>query len=267
MELIDFHSHVYPPSIARKATLSICDFYDLVSDNEGTPTEKKAIDARAGIRRTLILPVSVSPKHTRSANRFVAELARSDAHFVPFGTVHPTEADLLSVLEENRALGLVGIKLHPDMQKCDIDDPRLFPLYDALQGREPLYLHSGDPRTGWSHPERIRRIMDLFPRLTVVAAHLGAWSMQDVATPILSKYENCIVDTSSSMSHMPTERAVEIIRAYGADRVFFGTDYPVEFPEHEAEVFERLPLTDEEKEKIGYRNAEAFFRRFGFLNA
>ena len=264
MKLIDFHAHVYPEAIARKATLSICDFYGLSSDNVGTPAEKKEIDARAGIEKTLILPVSVAPKHTRSVNRFAAELVRDDAHFVSFGTVHPDDADPVAEWEENHRLGLVGIKLHPDMQRCDIDDPKLFPLYDALQGREPLYLHSGDPRTGYSHPERVKHILELFPRLVVVAAHLGAWSMQDVATPLLSKYENCVVDTSSSMSHMPVERAMTVIRAYGADRVFFGTDYPVEFPAHEAEVFAALPLTDGEREKIAYRNAERFFERFGF---
>lgn len=265
MDLIDFHAHVYPSAIARKATLSICDFYDLQSDNEGTPEEKLEIDRRAGIVGTLLLPVSVNPRHTRSVNAFAAEQTRLHPEFVSFGTLHPDDPDPLAVMEENRREGLVGIKLHPDMQRVMIDDPRLLPVYDALQEKnEPLYLHSGDPRHPFSRPERVERILKEFPRLVVVAAHLGAWSMQDLATPILSKYENCIVDTSSSMSHMPPERAVRIIRAYGTDRVFFGTDYPVENPVHEAEVFAALPLTDDEREKIGRGNAEAFFRTFGF---
>ena len=32
---------------------------------------------------------------------------------------------------------------------------------------------------------RIKKIMDLFPRLVVVAAHMGGWSVQDVAAPLL----------------------------------------------------------------------------------
>ena len=39
MNYIDFHSHVYPPAIARKATVATLDFYDLVSPYEGTPEE------------------------------------------------------------------------------------------------------------------------------------------------------------------------------------------------------------------------------------
>lgn len=262
MELIDFHAHVYPAAIARKATLSICEFYDLQSGNEGTPEEKLAQDAANGIYKTLLLPVAMSPKNAAHVNEFVLKLAKETPAFVPFGTVHPDEPDLPARAEALQKAGHIGIKLHPDMQRVDIDDPRLLPMYDFMQGRMPLYLHSGDPRHPYSHPERVKKIMKLFPRLVVVAAHLGAWSMQDVATPMLSGMENCIVDTSSAMSFMPMERAVKIIRAYGADRVFFGTDYPVGNVFDERETFDKLPLTDDEKEKIGYLNAERFFAAY-----
>ncbi|MBO4706660.1 MAG: hypothetical protein J5647_13055, partial [Spirochaetaceae bacterium] len=59
MYYIDFHSHVYPPAIARKDTLATCEFYDLVSPYEGTPAEKRALDGAVGITRSLILPVAV----------------------------------------------------------------------------------------------------------------------------------------------------------------------------------------------------------------
>ena len=192
----------------------------------------------------------------------VLEQAKLHPEFVPFGTVHPDEPNLPERAETLFRAGHIGIKLHPDMQQTDIDDPRLLPLYDTMQGRMPLYLHAGDPRHPYSHPEKIRKIMRLFPRLTVVAAHLGSWSMQDTALPLLGKMENCIVDTSSAMSFMPMEKAVRIMRAYGADRVFFGTDYPVGNVFQERETFDRLPLTDDEKERIGFLNAERFFAAY-----
>lgn len=262
MKLIDFHAHVYPAAIAKKATASICDFYDLNSENEGTPEEKLAQDAAVGIVKTLLLPVAMSPKNAAHVNAFVLEQAKLHPEFVPFGTVHPDEPNLPERAETLFRAGHIGIKLHPDMQRTDIDDPRLLPLYDFMQGRMPLYLHAGDPRHPYSHPEKIRKIMRLFPRLAVVAAHLGAWSMQDTALPLLESFENCIVDTSSAMSFMPMEKAVRIMRAYGADRVFFGTDYPVGNVFQERENFDRLPLTDDEKEKIGFLNAERFFAAY-----
>ena len=67
------------------------------------------------------------------------------------------------------------------------------------------------------------------------------------------------VDTSSSLYAIPPERATEIIRAYGADNVFFGTDYPMWLPTEEIARFNALGLTDEEREKILHKNAERFF--------
>ena len=263
MRLIDFHAHVYPAAIARKATKSICDFYDIKSDNTGTPEEKLALDKAVGIVKTLLLPVSMSPKNTRAVNSFVLTLAKENPAFVPFGTVHPADEDLPAVAEALFAAGHIGIKLHPDMQQCDVDDPRLLPLYDYIQGRMPLYLHAGDPRHPYSHPARIRKIMDLFPRLTVVAAHMGGWSVQDYALPLLREKENCIVDTSSSLSNMTPDYALRLIRAYGSERVFFGTDYPVGNVGPEARLLESLPLTDDEKERIAFQNAQRFFRSLG----
>ncbi len=260
MRYIDFHCHVYPAAIARKATDATCDFYDLVSPFTGTPEEKRALDSRAGIGRSLILPVAVLPRLVHNCNLFAAETARRDPHFIAFGTVHAGDEALLNEVEGLKALGLVGVKMHPDMQKFNIDDPRLYPLYDLIQGKLPVMFHSGDPRSPYSHPARIAKIMDAFPRLTVIAAHLGAWSMQDVALPLLRDRENCFVDTCSSMSHVGTERALKYIRAYGADRVFFGSDYPVEDPVYQINVLDRLPLTDGEKEKIAHENAERFLR-------
>lgn len=263
MRLIDFHAHVYPAAIARKATLSICDFYDIRSDNEGTPEEKLALDKAFGIEKTLLLPVSMSPKITKSVNDFVLSLSKTHPEFVPFGTVHPADEDLPALAQTLSEAGHIGIKLHPDMQQCEIDDPRLLPLYDYIQGRMPLYLHAGDPRHPYSHPARIRKIMDLFPQLTVVAAHMGGWSVQEYALPLLCKKENCIVDTSSSLTNMSTDYALRLIRAYGAERVFFGTDYPVGNIEQEFRRLESLPVSDDEKEKIAFENARRFFRAAG----
>ena len=64
-----------------------------------------------------------------------------------------------------------------------------------------------------------------------------------------------MVDTSSSFYWLKPERALEIIRAFGADRVLFGTDYPMWNPAEELERFHRLLLTDEEEEKILCLNA------------
>ena len=67
------------------------------------------------------------------------------------------------------------------------------------------------------------------------------------------------VDCSSSFAFMSAEEAREIIRAYGADKVLFGTDYPMWEYKAELERFKALGLTDEEERLILYKNAAELF--------
>jgi|GEM_PF-4830030 len=158
MRFIDFHCHVYPEAIGRKATFSTCDFYDLLSPFTGSPEEKKRVDEFAGIEKSLILPVAVVPRLVHNLNVYASGIQKNDPHFVAFGTVHAGDENTLSEVEGFKELGLHGIKMHPDMQKFDIDDERLLPLYDVVQGKLPVMFHSGDYRTQYSRPYRIRHL-------------------------------------------------------------------------------------------------------------
>ena len=42
---------------------------------------------------------------------------------------------------------------------------------------------------------------------------------------------------------------------YGAERIAFGSDYPMWDPVNEVEKFLRLDLTDDQKEQIAYKTA------------
>ena len=107
---------------------------------------------------------------------------------------------------------------------------------------------------------RIVRVLEAFPSLTVVGAHLGGWSVWEDAERLLPHYPNFHVDCSSSMYALSPQKTLEIIRAYGADRVLFGTDYPMWSVEKELERFDALNLTQEERELILHSNAERLFR-------
>jgi predicted TIM-barrel fold metal-dependent hydrolase len=51
----------------------------------------------------------------------------------------------------------------------------------------------------------------------------------------------------------------QIIRAYGAERVFFGTDYPMWRQKEEIGALLNLKLTDGEYRMIFWDNAKALF--------
>jgi len=57
---------------------------------------------------------------------------------------------------------------------------------------------------------------------------------------------------------MPQGVAEKYIRRYGAERMAFGTDYPLWDPVVETKRFLELKLTDEQFDQIGHRTVEAF---------
>ena len=255
MEIIDFHTHVYPEHLAQRATRATCDFYGLDTDLVGTVDALLERGTAAGATRYVLLPVAVHPTGVRHVNDYIVEQVRTHASFYGFGTVHPDMQDPLGEIEYIRSVGLKGLKLHPDMQQIDSDDERLFPIYERLsQLKLPLLIHCGDKTRDFSHPRHLRRAMDRFPNLTVIAAHLGGWSLFDEAYSYL-KDTNCYLDVSSSMMFLSTAQIMKYIRGYGVHRILFGTDFPMWDAVTEVNTLMSLPLTDEEREQIAYKNA------------
>jgi len=256
MKFIDIHTHVYPDEIAEKATASVRAFYDIGDIRmSGTVSQLLQQSKAAGIEQSVILPVAIRPDRVRGINSFILEQTKRHGEFIGFGTVH---AAMENIGDEARWImeqGLKGVKMHPDSQRFAIDDLRLFPLYEEIQGKIPVMLHMGDQRYDYSHPIKLRRILDLFPKLDAIAAHFGGYSMQDTACELLQD-TNCVFDVSSSMMFMPEGAAERYIGIYGAERMAFGSDYPMWDPVTEKERFLKLKLTYEQQEQIAHKTAE-----------
>lgn len=259
MQIIDIHTHIYPREIAQRATDSIRDFYHIGEDGKMDGSVEMLLQqgAAAGISQYVVLPVSIRPDRVQEINDFAK--AQADIHdcFVPFGTVHAKMDGLVEEAQRIMDLGLHGIKMHPDSQRFAIDDPRIFPLYEAIQGKLPVLFHMGDSRYNYSHPLKLRKILDFFPQLQVIAAHFGGYSMYQLAYDVL-KDTNCIFDVSSSLMFMEDGEAEKYINAYGAERMAFGSDYPLWDPVEEMQQFLRLRLTPEQMEQIAYKTAKRF---------
>ena len=150
--------------------------------------------------------------------------------------------------------GLRGFKFHPDFQAFNIDDDKALFMYDEIGCDYPIVLHVGDKKLDFSNPERLARVLEKFPEHKFVAAHMGGYSMWDKETKFLVG-KNVWFDTSSTMWEIEPQKMTDMIRAHGADKVLFGTDYPAVSLVAEAKRIEELALTDEEKDKIFYKNA------------
>lgn len=259
-KIIDSHCHIYPDKIAEKAAASTGNFYDLPAALDGKISTLLEHGKRAGIEHFIVQSVATTPKQVSSINHFIHDsVAASDGHFTGLGTLHPDSEDMESDVNEIIALGLKGVKLHPDIQKVAIDDPRMHKIYELCEGRLPMLLHTGDYRYDLSNPNRVIPILEQYSDLTVIGAHFGGWSIWEEATEKLCKYKNFLVDCSSSLYAITPETAKELIHVYGVERVLFGTDYPLWTPEEEIERFMQIDLTEEERENIFYNNAAKLF--------
>ncbi len=261
MKIIDIHTHIYPETIAQKATESVRIFYEGIGDTEMDGTEGMLMKrgAEAGIERFVILPVAIRADRVQSINDFILQKAKENERCIPFGTLHAEMENITDETERVLSEGVRGIKFHPDSQRFAIDDERLFPVYETISGRVPLMLHVGDRRYDYSHPMRVRKIMELFPKLEVIAAHFGGYSMYETARECL--YDtHCVMDISSSMMFMEPGVAEKYINLYGAERMAYGTDYPMFDPVTEVERFMRLRLTDAQKEQIAHKTAERILK-------
>lgn len=259
MEITDIHAHVFPDKIAGKAAQSIGDFYGIPMECGGTYGQLKDSYLKCGIARGVIHSVAVTPKSVHSINSFIAECVKSDPDmFTGFAAIHPDCVDFEAVIAEALSLGLKGFKLHPDMQRFALDDAKSMDMFAALEGRMPVIIHTGDKRYGFSNPDRMKRVLDAFPRLKCVCAHLGGWSVWTQAWQTLASYENVYVDTSSTLYALSCEEARNTIRKFDKTRVLFGTDYPMWDPAGELKRFEALGLSDDENERILFLNAGRF---------
>jgi len=104
-------------------------------------------------------------------------------------------------------------------------------------------------------PESFAAVMDAWPELTAVLAHLGGFrEWLGVAKHLAGR--EVWLDTAYTLGHLPDSEFVALVRAHGADRVLFGTDGPWTDPRQEVDRLSGSGLADEEIEAILGANAE-----------
>jgi hypothetical protein len=258
MKVIDAHCHIYPDKIAERATTSVGEFYTIpMAVESGTAARLEEVCAGSPITKNIVHSVATSPKQVQKINDFIIETCKSNPRFIGFMTLHQDFPDPEAEINRCLEAGLRGLKLHPDSQQVNMDDPRLMEIYEIVQGRAPIIMHCGDYRYDYSHPRRMKNVLQTFPDLIVDAAHFGGWSIFDLALEYLQD-ERCFVDMSSSMTFLGRRRTREITREYGVERVMFGSDYPMWNPVAELEYLLSCGFTDDEIDTLTWKSADAF---------
>ena len=262
-KIIDSHCHIFPEKIAEKATKSTDTFYGITASGHkhssafigNVDTLLKQCEEN-NVERCVINSVATTPAQVERINTFIAsEVSLYPDKFIGLGAMHPDSDDLLRDAQQIIDLNLYGVKLHPDIQNFKVDCENALKIFEICQEKDlPVLVHTGDSRYDNSNPDRVINVLEAFPRLTFIGAHLGGWSVWDEAARKLSKYPNFYVDTCSSFYELEKEKAREIIDTYGIDKVIFGTDFPMWRQEDELEYIFSLGFTNKELNKIFNEN-------------
>ncbi len=251
-KIVDFHAHAFHDKIAVKAANNLNQYYGIPLAANGQFQYLLDSMKEEHIDKLVVHATATSAKQVEMINDYVSTLI--GPNIIGFGTLHEDYAQTEKELNRMESLGLRGIKLHPVFQKFVMDDDSMFPIYKKIEGRFPILMHVGDKNTDAASPRRLAHLLKYFPDLTIVAAHMGGYMEWDDAEKyVLGK--NVYVDTSSSIRFLPPERVLDMIHVHGADKVLFGTDYPLSLHKPELEIFDKIGLTEEESEQILWKNA------------
>ncbi len=253
-EIIDIHDHIFPDKIAQKATDAIGRYYGIKMRHTGSVEALLEAGRRIGTTKYVVHSSATTVEQVQAINDYICGVQAGHPEFVGFATLHPGLKDIGREVDRIIAMGLHGIKLHPEFQNLTIDEDCMMALYEAVEGRLPVLMHMGDQNKDTSSPKRLARVLDKFPELIVIGAHLGGYSMWEQSSEYLIG-RNLYIDTSSSLPFMEPSRVVGIMRSHGINKVLFGTDYPMWDHTEELERFMRLDLTEDERKAVLHDNA------------
>ena len=262
--IIDAHAHIYPQKIAEKATEVIGEFYDIkMSLPAGTAERLLENGKKAGIDKFVVHSVATTAHQVDSINAFILSECEKHQEFIGFMTLHQdlTEEEVFEKVKFCVSNGIKGIKLHPDFQKFAIDDEGVYKFYRvAGEFGIPVLFHTGDDRYEYSKPFKMAKIAKKFPKNKFIGAHFGGyrcWNELDVYEGL----DNVFFDTSSSLPFIDVGLAKRLIDKFGAQKFFFGTDFPMWKADEELARFGKIKLSEREREMILGENFTNFLKK------
>jgi len=260
-EVIDTHTHIFPPNLAVRASDNVVNYYNLTREGDGTTeTLLKGGEEFENIR-FVISSAAIKPSNVVNGNNFLLESAKNESKFIPLCSFHP-DMDYnegIQELERIKKEGAKGIKLHPDFQNFPIDRENIFPFYKACaELKLPILFHVGDENSDISSPTRLYKVINRLPNLIVIAAHMCGYQAWDEAERVLIG-THVYTDTSDALIWLPPERVYNMIKKHGADYIMFGSDYPLRLTISAYNALDALPLSEEEKVKIYSGTAKKVF--------
>lgn len=259
--IIDSHTHVFPDMLAERAISKLSGNSGLIPSTDGTVSGLiKGLDKNA-IDRAVVLNIATKPMQDIKVNDFALDTAKKHGdRLIVFGSVHPFSECAKSELVRLRESGIKGIKLHPEYQRFKADDESVFDIYSLITELGLIVtFHAGFdiayPDSDYASPIRLARVLDRFPDMRVILAHMGGMNRWNEVEDLIVGRE-CCLDTAMCANYIDDETLKRLIAKHGVNKILFATDTPWNNWADSIAMIERLPITQEEKEMIYHKNIE-----------
>ncbi len=234
---IDFHVHMgiyrhLHPWVAEWISQSHPDGYEEYMRRYNDPGAFEELLSVEGVDYACVLAELSHITTGVCTNEQVRDFCRGRSRLIPFCDVNPhlfTDlGDELRRKVENE--GFRGAKLYPTYQHYYLNDPRIYPLYQAAQDLGiPVLIHTGSSvfkgsRLKYGDPLHLDDVAVDFPRLNLVMAHSGRGFWYDRAFFLSKLHAHVYME----LSGLPPAKLMTYFPelARNTDKVIFGSDWP-----------------------------------------
>ena len=275
MMIIDFHTHVFPPQIKKNRNKYIdsdpC-FAILYSNPKAklaTVDELIASMDEAGVDISVIVNIGwTTHELCVETNDYILEsVARYPDRLIGFCAVQPQSYEAaVDEIERCARGGIRGVgELRPDMQLLDLRDKEMMePLVEVMKKyRLILLTHTSEPvghdypGKGSITPDMLYPFITSFPDLTIVCAHWGGGlPFYALMSEVKQAMNNVFFDTAASPLLYSPEIYHQVTRLVGADKILFGSDYPLLAQNRIINEIKSSDLPEEAKGQILGGNAQ-----------
>ena len=267
--LLDAHVHFLPPNIQRAVYAQ----FDEAGPKIGREwpiryrqehAERVEILRAMGVRRFPTLPYAHKPGVAAYLNDWAAGFARDVPESLWSATFYPEEP-AAAYVGELVAAGVEVFKVHLQVGEFHLDDPLLDGVWGALEDAgTPVVVHAGSGPVGndFTGPGSTERLLERFPRLTLLIAHMGAPECAEFLD-LAERFERVHLDTTMVFTDFfPAYPAALVPRLRDlAPKVLLGSDFPtIPYPyAHQLEGLARLDLGDDWLRAVCWDNAHRLF--------
>lgn len=203
---------------------------------------------------------------TRQGNDGIIALASANPKVLPVATVHPYDGKAaIAELERVARRGVKILKIHPHTQKFDSTDPRVLALVRRA-GDLGIVVLMDNANIVPADSQNLFNLALAAPKTKFIFAHMGAmnfrfWNILKLARTAENLFANNIYFDISGTAFLAADSPIEeefvwTLRNVGIDYLLMGSDYPQLSLARTLGALDRLGLTDVEKQKIRYDNAQ-----------